>query len=143
MRVKKRRIKVKFMKKILTSGFIFSSLCFFILLPHSVHASPVKGFEASTVSVPTAVSIESGKTQEVLLTFKNIGTTTWKNTGKTHVSLYTYGPKYRASDFRADNWVDFTQAILLKEASVLPGATGTFALSLKAPITKGTYKETF
>lgn len=135
---------MKFMKKILTSSFLLSSFALFFLLPISVQAAPIKGFEASALSAATtSISIEPGKTQEVLLTFKNIGTTTWTNKGKTHVSLYTYGPKYRASDFRADNWVDFTQAVLLKEASVAPGATGTFALSLKAPITKGTYKETF
>lgn len=115
---------------------------FFAVLP--AQAAPKRGFEAMQVIAPKqGFEIEPGQTQTVLLKFQNIGTATWVNSGPKFVSVYTYGPKYRASHFRADNWTDFTQAAVLKEASVSPKGTGTIELSLKAPLTPGQYRETF
>ncbi len=136
------------MRKILNVPF--RALCVFILfmmvmllsLPQNADAVAKKGFEALQVLVPR-VTIEPGKTLDVMLTFQNIGKSTWKNSGAGSVSIYTQSPKYRASNFRAANWIDFTQAALLKEKSVAPGSEGTIVLSLKAPLSKGTYKETF
>lgn len=109
-----------------------------------VEAAPRKGYEALQVSAPRqGFTIEPGATQTVTISFQNTGTTTWKNTGKAFVSAYTQSPKYRASNFRTDNWKDYTQAAVLKEAFVAPGKTGTIELTLKAPITEGEYKETF
>lgn len=87
--------------------------------------------------------MEPGSTQEVLITFKNIGTKTWTSSGTSYVSIYTYNPKYRVSDFKADTWIDYTQAALLKESSVAVGSVGSIYLTLKAPKSEGTYEETF
>ncbi len=116
----------------------------FVFDSSSVFAAPKKGFESLQVNAPKqGFEIEAGSTKKVTIGFQNTGTTTWKNTGAQAVSVYTYGPKYRASYFRAEDWVDFTQAAFLKESSVPPKQVGTIELSLKAPITVGAYKETF
>lgn len=110
----------------------------------AAEAAPKRGFEALQVSAPRqGFDIAPGQTQTVTIKFQNIGTATWVNSGKKFVSVYTHGPKYRASHFRADNWNDFTQAAVLKEASVSPKEIGTVELSLKAPLTPGEYRETF
>ncbi len=131
-----------FLKK---SGiFVVTLIAVFFLSAFAAQAAPRKGFEALQVVAPKqGFTIEPGATQTVTVGFQNIGTTTWNSSGKAHVSAYTQSPKYRASNFRADNWKDYTQAALLKEASVAPGKTATFEISLKAPLTEGEYKETF
>ncbi|MBI4713775.1 hypothetical protein HY771_01130 [Candidatus Uhrbacteria bacterium] len=117
---------------------------FLIFLAQPAFAAPKKGFEALQVSAPkSSFTIEPGSEKTITLEFQNIGITTWKNSGNAYVSVYTYGPKYRASIFRANNWVDYTQGALLKESSVAPQKVGTIELSLKAPLTEGEYKETF
>ncbi len=135
------------MKWILTKKFYLASLAVFSLffsLNTPAQAAPKKGFEALQVIAPKqGFDIEPGATKTVTLGFQNIGQTTWSQTGSKFVSVYTYGPKYRASYFRGDQWKDFTQAAFLKEISVPPGKVGHFELTLKAPLTMGTYKETF
>ncbi|MBI4592382.1 hypothetical protein HY733_02965 [Candidatus Uhrbacteria bacterium] len=122
--------------------FLFVGGLFYF--PVRVQAAAKNGFEALQVSAPkSGFTMTPGETQEVLLTFKNIGTKTWTNSGSAYVSIYTYDPKYRVSDFKADNWIDYTQAALLKESSVAIGSVGSIYLTLKAPKSEGTYKETF
>ncbi len=114
------------------------------LLPSQAEAAAKNGFEALQVSMPkSGFTMEPGEQTQVLMTFKNIGTKTWTNSGSSYVSIYTYDPKYRVSDFRADDWVDYTQAALLKESSVSVGGVGSIYLTLKAPKSEGTYEETF
>ncbi|PJE76993.1 hypothetical protein COV05_02280 [Candidatus Uhrbacteria bacterium CG10_big_fil_rev_8_21_14_0_10_48_16] len=127
---------------VLVSIFLFFSGIF--LLPASTEAASLKGFEALQVSAPKqGFTMEPGSTQEVLLTFKNIGEKTWVNSGSSYISVYTYDPKYRVSDFKADNWIDYTQASIMKESSVPVGGVGSIYLTLHAPNTEGMYKETF
>ncbi|MBI4257103.1 hypothetical protein HY626_03560 [Candidatus Uhrbacteria bacterium] len=113
-------------------------------LPTAVRAEAKNGFEALQVSGPkSGFTIVPGATEEVVLTFKNIGSKTWTNSGSAYVSIYTYDPKYRVSDFKTDNWIDYTQAALLEESNVAVGSVGSIYLTLKAPKSEGTYKETF
>ncbi len=131
-----------FLNKSLEFFISVSFIFFFCISP--AFAAPLKGFEATVVTVPKAdLVMEPGSTQSVTMSFKNIGTMTWKKSGKSYVSLYTFAPKYRASIFRADNWADYTQAAVLKDVSVKPKKVGTMTLTLKAPIKEGDYKETF
>jgi len=125
--------------------FVVAATIFITLsLADVAQAAPTRGFEALIVSAPRqGFEIAAGETQTVTLQFQNIGTAAWGNSGKKYVSAYTYAPKYRASHFRADNWKDFTQAAVLKEARVPPNIKGTIELSLKAPLTPGEYRETF
>ncbi|MBI5794210.1 hypothetical protein HZA87_03965, partial [Candidatus Uhrbacteria bacterium] len=123
---------------------LFLALGGFFLLPGSAEAAAKNGFEALPVSMPKAgFTVVPGEETQVLMTFKNIGTKTWKNSGSSYVSIYTYDPKYRVSDFRGSDWVDYTQAALLKESSVAVGGLGSIYLTLKAPKSEGTYEETF
>lgn len=127
---------------VLISIFLF--LIGVFLLPASTHAAPLKGFEALQISAPKqGFVMEPGETQEVLVTFKNIGTKTWVNSGWSHISVYTYDPKYRVSDFKTDSWIDYTQAAVLKESRVPVGSVGSIYLTLRAPRSEGMYKETF
>lgn len=127
---------------VLFALFLFVGGLFYF--PVNAQAAAKNGFEALQVSAPkSGFTIAPGATQEVLLTFKNIGTKTWTNSGTAYVSIYTYDPKYRVSDFKADTWIDYTQAALLKESSVPVGSVGSIYLTLKAPKSEGTYKETF
>ncbi len=123
---------------------LFLALGGLFLLPDSAEAAAKNGFEALQVSAPkSGFTMEPDQEEQVLITFKNIGSKTWKNSGSAYVSIYTYDPKYRVSDFRADDWVDYTQAALLKESSVSVGSVGSIYLTLKAPKSEGTYEETF
>ncbi|MBI4437332.1 hypothetical protein HY631_00010 [Candidatus Uhrbacteria bacterium] len=114
------------------------------LSPRAADAAAKNGFEALQVVAPkVGFTMAPGEEQQVLVGFKNIGTKAWKNSGASYVSIYTYDPKYRVSDFRAGDWVDYTQAALLKETSVPVGGVGNIYLTLKAPKSEGTYEETF
>ena len=123
---------------------LFLAFAGIFLLIGSADAASKRGFEALQISLPKqGFVIEPGKTKDVLIGFKNIGEKTWSNEGNAYVSIYTYDPKYRTSDFRADNWEDYTQAALLDESSVAVGAVGHVTLSLTAPKAEGEYEETF
>lgn len=125
---------------LLISGGIFLS-------PTVAEAHHGDGYDAIQVTAPKQGFIMApGETQEVLITFQNTGTRTWTNNtdkGNPYISIYTYDPKYRVSDFRAPAWHDYTQAAILHESSVPPGGTGSIYLELKAPLSEGTYQETF
>ncbi|MBI2473451.1 hypothetical protein HYV70_02775 [Candidatus Uhrbacteria bacterium] len=123
---------------------LFLFVAGFFLFPTTVEAVAKNGFEALQVSLPkSGFTMNPGETKQVLITFKNIGQKTWANSGTAYVSVYTYNPKYRVSDFKADNWIDYTQASVLKESSVPVGSIGSIYLTLHAPQSAGTYKETF
>ncbi len=114
------------------------------LFSHSAEAASKKGFEALQVIAPKqGFSMEPGGTQQVMIGFQNIGEKTWANSGSSYVSIYTYNPKYRYSDFEADDWEDWTQAALLHESSVAVGQIGHVYLTLEAPQHEGRYEETF
>ncbi|MDG1949840.1 MAG: SpoIID/LytB domain-containing protein [bacterium] len=125
---------------LLISGGIFLS-------PTIAEAAPRRGYEALQVTAPKqGFTMAPGETQEVLITFQNIGEKAWVNDmsgDHPYISVYTYDPKYRVSDFRADAWEDYSQAAVLEESNVSVGGTGSVYLSLKAPLSPGTYEETF
>ena len=115
--------------------FLFSS---------QAQAESKRGFEALQVIAPKqGFTISPGDTQEVMIGFQNVGEVAWTNSGSSYVSIYTYDPKYRASDFKADDWEDYTQAALLDEDSVAVGEIGHIYLTLDAPKSEGQYSETF
>lgn len=77
------------------------------------------------------------------LTFKNVGTQTWKRDGANYLSLYTWAPKYRKSPFKDFSWKSDSQAGFLVEAEVKPGKTGTIRLELRGAEVPGAYQEAF
>lgn len=74
---------------------------------------------------------------------KNTGNVTWLNTGANAVKSGTNNPKDRSSSFCDQTWPSCTRSALLKEASVAPGAIGTFEFWYKAPSNPGEYREHF
>lgn len=124
------------------------SLC---LVLGSITTFPQQLFAASLALSATQVSVSgngaltlaAGEVKSVTLTFQNSGTSTWKNDGPGYISLYTYGPKYRASTFDPGTWLSPTQVKRIEQGSVAPGANATLSFELHAPQTPGTYHETF
>ncbi len=77
---------------------------------------------------PTVVN--AGQDFYIQNTMKNTGTTTW--TGPTGYTMMTVNPNNDAK------WTA-TRAFLPANASIAPGASGTFTVLCTAPITPGTY----
>lgn len=77
------------------------------------------------------------------ITFKNVGTVTWKRDGAQFLSLYTWSPKYRKSFFKDETWISDVDTVKLKEIEVRPGQTGTIHLTMTAPQASGSYQESF
>ncbi len=123
---------------------MFCAVFLFVFVPSlSAHAAAKSDFAALAVQTPGKIIMKPGEEKIVSLTFQNIGSRTWSNSGNGFISLYTYGPKYRTSVFAAGSWISATQPTKLKEHSVAVGKTGTIMFALKAPATTGTYTEEF
>ncbi|MCX6714213.1 MAG: hypothetical protein NTX72_00160 [Candidatus Uhrbacteria bacterium] len=114
-----------------------------IKLSIEVKSAARKGYEAYLVNQPDAISMAPSATQTIELAYKNIGKTTWKNTGDSFVSLYTFDKKDRKSVFADKTWLTAAHPVKLREKSVAPGAVGHFELVLTAPKKTGSYVESF
>jgi len=125
------------------SGFLlFSTLILGVPLSVSAASAPYSALRVTTTGGGN-ISMTPGEVKNIAVTFQNKGSQAWVNDGNGYISLYTYGPKYRASVFDPGSWLSASQVKRISEASVKPGAVGTFLFSLKAPKTVGSYKETF
>ncbi len=87
-------------------------------------------------------NLVAGQTAYVVLTVKNTGNQTWSNTGANPVHLATSGPQDRNSLFCTNAWLSCNRAVATDEATVAPGATGTFEFPVQAPGAGG-YREYF
>lgn len=96
-----------------------------------------------SISGNGVLTIAPGEVKEVTAVFQNSSDQTWKNDGPGYISLYTYEPKYRKSDFDPGTWLGPTQVKRIQEASVAPGKTATVAFELHAPAAVGDYTEVF
>ena len=111
----------------------------------TAHAASLKGYEAMPVTISGSgeLVMRPNERRNVSVTFQNIGSKTWNNDGSGYVSAYTYGPKYRRSDFDPGTWLAPDQVKRLVETSVPVGSVGSFVFELHAPDQEGTYSETF
>jgi hypothetical protein len=89
------------------------------------------------------LTLSPGQSQVFSIVFKNTGTATWKADGRNFVSIYTYGPKYRKSQFSDASWMSQIQPARLIDAEVKPGQLGRISFALYAPLEAGAYQETF
>lgn len=89
---------------------------------------PLLKFSVASSDAPT--SLKPGESKVVTVKIKNTGNLTWQKTGNYAVTLIKSGSSSLSSD---------STLATLQEASVAPGATGTFQWSIKAPTTSGTY----
>lgn len=82
---------------------------------------------------PISVTIATGATQNVTISFVNKGTTTWTSST---VFLGTTEARDRTSQLHTPgDWVSATRATPLDQASVAPGGTGSFTFQITAPTT--------
>ena len=110
----------------------------------TAYAAPLKGYEASQVSISgSSLTMKPGETKKVSVSFQNIGTEVWNNSGTNFISVYTYDPKYRTSVFYDSSWFAKDQPVKLSETSVAVNKVGSITFNLKAPTATGSYKETF
>jgi hypothetical protein len=111
----------------------------------TAHAASVSAYEAMPVTISGSgeLVMRPGERRTVSATFQNIGTKTWDNDGAGYVSVYTYSPKYRRSDFDPGTWLAPDQVKRVVETSVPVGSVGSFVFELHAPIIEGSYSETF
>ncbi len=92
---------------------------------------------------PQQVNMSPGETLTLTVGFRNTGTATWYANASNFVSVYTYDPKYRKSDFEDASWYRSDQPARVSTQSTPPGQMGELKMRLKAPSTPGTYRETF
>ena len=144
-RVAKKPRAMAFIRKVIPSmiavffiGTIFCSSQF-MLGAKDAHAASRKGYEAMQVMVSGSGSLtmQPRESKQVMVQFQNLGPNTWTNDGEEYVSIYTYDPKYRTSDFE-DGWLSSDQPTKLKETSVAVGEVGTIQFTLTAPSKIGT-----
>jgi hypothetical protein len=100
----------------------------------AVYADP-----ARTKPVNQAI-LSPSTTYYLKLVIRNMGDVSWQQ-GK--VNLGTSNPGDRNSAFCDSSWLSCNRAATLQEASVAPGALGTFEFSVKTPASIGTYNEHF
>jgi hypothetical protein len=78
----------------------------------------------------------SGNEVEVTLKYKNQGTAIWSNSGSNRLLLKTAYPAGRSSEFQHSEWIDDSTLTTLNEASVDPGAEGSFTFKYQKPAGK-------
>jgi hypothetical protein len=88
------------------------------------------------------ISIPAGESYSTVVNYTNTGSATWANSGMPTLKLATANPNGRSSAF-ANGWPAPNRADVLNQASVAPDGTGSFTLSLKAPLSPGNYTESF
>jgi hypothetical protein len=75
---------------------------------------------------------------------KNVGNLPWANSAAGAVSVATVVPFDRSSAFYdPTTWTSPNRPGTMKEATVMPGQSGTFGFWIKAPSSPGTYVEHF
>ncbi len=100
------------------------------------------GFAGQT-STKDLSSLPVGQKATFTVSAKNIGTATWTNSGANAIHLGSSHPQDRSSSFATSSWLSSGRPANLNEASVAPGATGTFTFVIQAPNAPGDYAEYF
>jgi hypothetical protein len=109
--------------------------------PFSSTVQIIGPYTATTATPTVNLTMAAGDYTDQTLTFTNVGTATWANSGSFPLKLGLYNQS--SSSFKASPWIANNRASLMNEASVAPSATGTFNVRLRAPLQPGTYTETF
>lgn len=99
----------------------------------------------ANILIRSAKSLELAPGEEISyrIGFKNTGKAPWNNDGRNFISIYTYNPKYRNSDFQGSGWYRAIQPAKLRESQVNSGALGFIEFKIKAPQKEGDYIEIY
>ena len=110
------------------------------------------GWFGSTIAVPyrweyvgqsASGNLVAGQKTTWTLTARNVGSSTWYNSGTNPVRLGTDRTRDRNSAFCTASWINCHRSAQLNEASVAPGSVGTFTFEVQAPASPGNYNEYF
>jgi len=125
-------------------GLDFSTIAHKLLGVEVAHAVASRGYEAKRVKISqTKLNMEPGAERDVFIRFQNIGSQNWTADGANYISLYTYSPKYRESDFFSSEWFSKIQPAKIDQDLIGTKGVATMKMHLKAPQTPGTYREVF
>lgn len=102
-------------------------------------------FTDSSKTVPIGLNnLLPGQRAYIGITAKNIGNSTWSNTGANPVRIGATRDIGRSSAFYDPTWLGYSRPATMKEASVATGETGTFEFWITAPESnQGNFKEYF
>ncbi len=92
---------------------------------------------------PSPLVLKPAEEIALWVELENTGNVPWEKTGRHPIRLGTSSPLDRRSSFAASTWLSPNRPAALSQERVLPGESGRFEFSLKAPDTIGTYRETF
>jgi len=108
--------------------------------PRPAAAVDNTGFHSAWVGQDSWPTLAPGMTVSYSLRFRNTGTTTWQRgvAGK-QVNLGVVGDSVAFSEM-AVGWMSANRTATTVEASVAPGAIGTFTFTIKSPARLGVYQ---
>jgi len=99
-------------------------------------------YAAEFVAQSLYPTLEQGDTTELFFEFRNTGDQIWYRDGAIPVRLGTANPRERRSPFyNPSDWISGERPTGLDQASVAPGAVGTFTFDALAPAQTGMFKE--
>jgi hypothetical protein len=115
-----------------------------LTMPYSWQMVSQESYSDSSKAVALSTSpLRTGQRIYMVIKARNIGSSTWYNTGSNPVAVGTNAPRDRTSRFCDTTWLSCSRAAKLSEASVAPGSIGTFGFWVKSPQSNGTYNEGF
>lgn len=135
------------MMQMIRKMFLFAFMVL-VIAPQALEVAVAEAqatLEAEVVSLTGngTIAMAPGDTTTVSLKLKNAGSTAWKNDGPGYISLYTFDPKYRRSEFDSGTWLWWNQVKRIQEAHVDSGGIATMSFDLRAPQKEGRYTEVF
>lgn len=99
--------------------------------------------DSSKAASVNLTNMSPGQTAWLQVKAKNIGLSTWYNSGANSVKLATDRTPARLSRFKSPGWVSNVVPSILLEPSVAPGQVGTFEFPILVPAGAGSYREYF
>ncbi len=97
-------------------------------------------YTTSAKTTPTNLGgLSPGQSAWLVIRATNTGNVTWTNSGAHPIRLGTEGPKERVDRYHTPAWLGVSRPANMLEASVAPGATGTFEFPITVPPGEGTF----
>ncbi len=106
-------------------------------------ASQAAYTNSSKGTTTNLANLSPGQTAWLVVRANNTGDTTWFNSGSWPMRLGTDRPMERASRFATNAWISPSRPAVMSEASVAPGAIGSFEFPIQVPAGAGSFPESF